>query len=358
MGEAIGLERRTTRGTAKTRTPTAATRALRVALLILLGLLWAVRIAAIKAAGLSGVPVHVVVAVAALGIAAFFTGLALLTSRWPPVDRGLLAFYLLSGTLGFLAPFALESAVAPHLPVFAFVVVIATMPILTLILSILTGGEQLAWRTVTAVGLGFAGALTILWDTARVAPAGEASAWWIVVAFGVPTLYALNTVFVASRWPARAGAVDVAHAQALIIAGAALAGSLATGAVADWSLAMSNLPAIGLIVAGEGLALLVYLRVTRDDGATWVSFANYVSMIFAAAIGAVVFGDCIGVPTVLAALGIVASVTLYQRNGVDQRSGADALEGEAGPASRPEPMPRAEHAPDRAHERAEARRHV
>lgn len=291
--------------------------ATKVALLVLLGLLWAVRIAAIKAAGLSGVPVHVVVAVAALGIAALFTALAILKAQWPPVGRGLAAFYALSGTFGFLASFVLESAVAPHLPVFVFVVVIATMPILTLVLSILTGGERLAWRPVLAVGLGFAGAVAILWDTSRAASAGGVSAWWVAAAFGVPALYALNTVFVAARWPARAGAVHVAHAQALIVAAAALLGSVTTGTIGDWRLAALDMPAILVIVAGEGLALLVYLRITRDFGATWVSFANYVSMIFAAAIGAIAFGDRITPPMVAAALVIVVSVTLYQRRGVE-----------------------------------------
>ena len=289
--------------------------ATKVALLVLLGLLWAVRIAAIKAAGLSGVPVHVVVAAAALGLAAVFTALAVVRSDWPPVDRGLAGFYLLSGTFGFLAPFALESAVAPHLPVFAFVVVIATMPILTLVLSILTGGERLAWRPVASVALGFAGAVAILWDTGRAEAAGGASPWWVAAAFGVPALYALNTVFVARRWPTRAGAVQVAHAQALIVGAAAVGGSLATGTAGDLRLAALDWPALGLIVAGEALALLVYLRITRDHGATWVSFANYVSMIFAAAIGAAVFGDRITALTVVAALGIVASVALYQRRG-------------------------------------------
>lgn len=287
--------------------------ATKVALLVLLGLLWAVRIAAIKAAGLSGVPVHVVVTIAALGLAAVFTALAVARSDWPPVDRGLSGFYLLSGTFGFLAPFALEGVVAPHLPVFVFVVVIATMPILTLVLSILTGGERLAPRPVFSVALGFAGAMAILWDTAREGGASAASPWLIAAAFGVPALYALNTVFVARRWPAEAGAVQVAHAQALIVGAAALLGSLATGTAGDLRLAGLNLPALGLIVVGEALALLVYLRITRDYGATWVSFANYVSMVFAAGIGAVVFGDRITALTVFAALVIVVSVTIYQR---------------------------------------------
>ena len=284
----------------------------KLGLLVLLGLLWAMRLAAIKAAGLSGVPIHVVVSVAATGIAAFFTLLAVARRDWPPIDRATGRFYLLSGTLGFLAPFALESAVAPQLPVFVFVVVIATMPLLTLVLSILVGAERPALVPILAVAIGFAGAMAIVWDLGPEEQAGSASGWWIAAGFGVPLLYAINTVFVATRWPAHAGPIDVAHAQALIVAGAALLGSVATGTLGDWRLAGLNAPALALIVLGEGLALLAYLRIARDFGATWVSFANYVSMVFAAAIGALWFGDRLTPVTIAAAIVIAGAVVLYQ----------------------------------------------
>jgi drug/metabolite transporter (DMT)-like permease len=289
---------------------------LKAGLLILLGGLWAFRLAAIKTAGLSGVPVHVVVAVAALGIGVFFTCVAMWRRDWPPLDRGTLGFYGLSGMLGFLAPFALESVVAPHLPVFVFVVVIATMPIITLMLSFLVGGEKLHLIPVLSVALGFVGAMLILWDTVQTDPSGAhgmGSAWWIAIAFGVPGLYAINTVFVATRWPSRAGALHVANAQALIVAGASVLGSALAGLFGDWALVFNAPVAMVSIILGEGLALLVYLRIARDFGAIWVSFANYVSMIFAALIGTIVFGDKMTALSVFAALIIAASVALYHR---------------------------------------------
>lgn len=298
--------------------------ALKTGLLILLGLLWSVRLSAIKAAGLAGIPVHVVVAVAALGIAVFFSMRAVWLSDWPPLHREVAVFYVLSGTLGFLAPFVLESFVAPNLPVFVFVVIIATMPLVTLVLSILVGSEQLRALPMLAVALGFAGAVAIVWDTARADVAAQSSTLWVAAAFGVPLLYALNTVFVATRWPANAGPVHVAHAQALIVASAAILGSVASGAIADWQLAGLDLPAMGLIVAGEGLALLVYLRIARDYGAIYVSFANYVSMIFAAILGAVWFGDQLTRLSLGAAIVIVAAVALYQRSGLKTEMDCEA----------------------------------
>lgn len=284
----------------------------KTALLILLGLLWSIRLSAIKAAGMSGVPVHVVVTFSALGIAAFFTIFAFLRQSWPPLDWNTLSFYGLSGLLGFLAPFSLETMVGPHLPVFLFVVIIATMPLFTFGLAMLVGRERHRPGSMIAIGLGFVGAVAMLWDVSRGVSSIEASVWWIITAFGVPLLYALNTVFIASRWPRKANAINVAHAQATIVGVAALIGSMVTGATDEWPLISLNAPALVLIVLGEGLALVVYLRITRDFGATYVSFANYASIVFAAMIGFVWFGDGLTLLSVAAAIAIAGSVMLYQ----------------------------------------------
>lgn len=285
---------------------------LKSGLLIFLGLLWSVRLSAIKAAGTSGVPIHVVVSFSALGIALFFSLVAFMNRDWPPLDREALGFYGLSGVLGFLAPFTLETAVGPHLPVFIFVVIIATMPFFTFALSTLAGQEPLQWFPLFAIGLGFVGTVAILWDISFIASAGNASVYWIAAAFGVPLFYAINTVFVATRWPSHASPVNVAQAQAFIVTTAALVGSAVSGATADWRLVSLNIPAVSLIVLGEGLALVVYLRIARDYGATYVSFANYVSIVFAALIGVVWFGDQLTVLTIGAALIIITSVAVYQ----------------------------------------------
>jgi drug/metabolite transporter (DMT)-like permease len=295
---------------------------LKTGLLVLLGLLWSLRLSAIKAAGVAGIPVHVVVPIAALGIAAFYTIHGALMRDWPPFSRNLTGFYLLSGVMGFLAPFALETVVAPHLPVFVFVVIIATMPLVTLALSILTGNEAPRLRAVIAVCLGFSGAVAIFWDTAGASAGAQASVGWAAAAFGVPLLYAINTVFIASRWPAQVAPVHVAHAQAMIVAVAALLGSLASGALEDWRLVTLSPPAMGLIVLGEGLALLVYLRITRDYGATFVSFANYISMVLAAIIGVIWFGDQLTPRSFGAAAVIICAVAVYQR--ADARPGRRA----------------------------------
>ena len=284
----------------------------KIALLILLGFLWSARLAAIKAAGLSGIPVHVTISLSVLGVAILLSALAIQRGTWPPTDKSTVRFYILSGALGFILPFILENLAAPHLSVFAFMIIIATMPILTLLLSAVLKIEKPEWRQYVAIGLGFGVAILIAGDTVGNAMTQGAEWVWIVLAFGVPLLYAVNTLFIASRWPSSADAVHVAHAQALIISVAAIVGSVATGAISEWYLAELNVPAIAGIAFFEALALLVFLKTTRDYGATFVSLANYVSIVFAAILGAFLFGDRLTWLSAAAAVVLILSLSVNQ----------------------------------------------
>lgn len=147
---------------------------MKFALLILLGCLWSVRLAAMKSAGQSGTPPLVVASVSILGIAFFYSAVATVRRRWPPLKLDAVAFYVLSGTLGFVLPFALEILVTPQLPLFVFVVIISTMPILTTALAAVTGVEPVNVKGIASVLLGFGAAVMITWDTAEL-PADQVS---------------------------------------------------------------------------------------------------------------------------------------------------------------------------------------
>ncbi|ATG34772.1 carboxylate/amino acid/amine transporter [Phaeobacter piscinae] len=282
---------------------------MKLVLLILLGCLWSVHLAAMKSAGQSGLPPLVVAPVSILGIAFFYSAVATACRKWPPLRPEAAGFYVLSGFLGFVLPFLLEVFVAPKLPLFIFVVIISTMPIFTTILAVLAGVESVNLKGVAAVLLGFGAAIMIVWDTAELST--DPVSWdWFLAAFAVPTLYAVNTVFVASRWPKRVDAISVAHGQALVVAMATLAGSIISGSICEWHLVTGNIPAIGLIGVGEGLTLLVYLNLARDYGPSLVSLANFISLFFAAIIGAVFFDDGLTWLSALAGVLLVTALTL------------------------------------------------
>lgn len=283
---------------------------LKIALLILLGFLWSGRLAAIKAAGLSGVPVHVVVPVSVLGIATVFGALSAFRGSWPPLQRETVTFYGLTGLFGFLLPFILESLAAPHLALFVLLVIISTMPIMTVLAAAVLRIERPQPRQYAAIVLGFCVALLIAWDTTRSVALSGTSWPWVVIALCIPVFYAGNSLFVASRWPKGVDALQVACAQGLLLSAAVLAGSLVTGAVGDWPLATRNMPAMFGIVLFEVGAVLVYLKVTRDYGATFMSIGNYIAMVFAALIGHVLFDDRLTWLSMAAAGLLVVSLSL------------------------------------------------
>ena len=259
--------------------------------LAILGLLWSARLSAMKAAATSGIPAYITVVISVAGIAAVFSAISLSRRSYPPLSFVAMRFYLLSGVLGFILPFIAENLVSPHLQVFVFTTIIATMPIITLVLGAASGAEKLGLRQIAGIGLGFVVAVLIATDTSGKGGLGDFNIKWVVMGFGVPLLYAINTIFVASRWPPGVDAIQVVNAQALVVSFAILAGAVVKGGDWQWSTALLNPWAILGIVLFEALGLLVYLRIARDHGASFVSQANYISMVFSAALGFFFFGD-------------------------------------------------------------------
>ncbi|MET3612502.1 drug/metabolite transporter (DMT)-like permease [Rhizobium aquaticum] len=271
--------------------PASSRSGLKVGLLILLGFLWSFRIVAIKEASLAGISTQVTVSASIIGMAIVFSTIALIRASWPPLDRATITFYIIDGILGFVMPFILEGVVAPRLPVFVFVVIISTMPVITLALAAATGTERVTAIKLLTIGLGFCVALLVAFDTGFSGSVPHFDWVFLLPAFGVPVFYAANTVFVASRWPKSADAIHVGQAQALVLSVAALLGFAVSGSLGELAEVGRNIPAVMSISLGEGVALLIYLKIIRDFGATTVAFANYISLVFAAVLGGLLFGD-------------------------------------------------------------------
>lgn len=285
-----------------------------IILLLLLGFLWAARLAAIKTAGVAGVPVHVAVPFALMLAALAFNLLALVRGSWAPITRQTLPFFLFSGLCGMVLPFVLEMMIAPRLTVFVFFVIIATSPVLTLTLGSLLGLEKPRGRQAIAIAFGFTVALLVASDSVVGSPTGTAQWWWVAAAFAVPLLYAINSLYIASYWPNGIDALQAAQAQSLFMSAAMVVGSLATGLISDWSLVQLHLPAVLGIGLLETLAILVYLEVIRRAGASFVSLANYVAIVLAAGLGFLLFDERITWLSVTAALILIASLSFAQPN--------------------------------------------
>lgn len=275
-------------------------------LLAALGLLWSGKIAAIKATATTGISPDLIVAVSLIGSAGTFAFISVFRQSLPPVNRTTLRFYVLTGLMGFLVPFSLEVLVSPELPVFVFVVLLSTMPILTVILGRITGTEHLKPRQYAAFGIGFCAAVLVALDTTAVSFGSPTSPIWIVLGFAVPALYALNTVFVASQWPQKTDALHVACAQSTIFAAFAAVYVCYKYRTEDMFIQWHGLLGTSVIIACEVLALMLYLHLTKQKGASFVAQANYISIVCAAVIGFLAFDENL---TALSALGGIVLIT-------------------------------------------------
>lgn len=282
---------------------------LRYSLLLFLGLGWAVRLAAIKWTSASGWPPDATVQIVVVVMAVVLTVANLLRRRPPPLTRRALTFYAVSGLLGFLLPFSLELIVAAHLSVFMLTIVVTTVPIWTLLIAMAIRVERFSWRKSIGTLAGFAAAAVIVIDlTGQGDQAGDIR--WIALAFTIPVVYALFALFVAARWPRNLDALQAANGQMVLISFVTV-GGWAIGALRiDQAPAPDQIASLAVIIVTEFTGLMLYLRIARDYGATFVSQANYLAIGFGAAIGVVVFGDAIGALSVAGAVGLVIALSV------------------------------------------------
>jgi drug/metabolite transporter (DMT)-like permease len=301
-------------------------------LLLFLGLGWAARIAAFKIASERGVPAAIVIQFAIIGILMSLALVSLLRWRLPSRSRLAMRFYIISGCLGFLLPFALETVVAGKIPAFVFIVITSTMPVWTLLLSFALRVEHANWTKTIAIMVGFASALLIAWDNTAIG-SETVSLTWILLAFLVPLLYTLNTVFVASRWPSGVDAIEVATGQAAVVGVAALIAMPFSGLfVEGWVLQRALVP-VSAIVFLETVSLLIYLRIAKAYGAIFVSLANYVAMFFGALIGFFVFFEQPGWLTLIATVLLIYALHLIRRDGRASAAADPSPEIKASPKS-------------------------
>ncbi|MEZ5669918.1 MAG: DMT family transporter [Alphaproteobacteria bacterium] len=279
-------------------------------MLVVLGAIWATRLGALKYAINAGLPAPVTIQVAVLGIAIGLTLVNALRGTWPPLRRDTVRFYLLSGLLGFICPFGLEAIVAARLPVFVLILIVTTAPVWTMLVAAAVGTERISAVRATGVVLGFAAAGLVAFDSSGGEGPGAVDPLWCLLAMAIPLFYAVYTVFVASRFPRRLDAVQVAQGQAIIVALAVLAAQPFQDFWSRMAFSPVQVTAVGWVVAAEVVGLMMYLSLARDRGATFVTQANYVAICMGAVLGAFVFGDPIGWLSLLGAVLVAVALRL------------------------------------------------
>lgn len=291
------------------RSGEAGTRARHVVILLLVGGLWGIQPALIKAA--TGGRLEEIEALAVtLSSVAAMVGLYLAATKrlfWP--SAALCGFLAVCGTAEYAAPLVATFLVAPHIDSALIVLILSTTPVFTVALAALTGSEALTGQSLAACLLGLAGLMLLVVPEGAL-PSPEMLSWCIG-AFVIPMCYALGSVYVSHRWPQELDAVQVSFGGTLF-AGLILSPfwlpALVSGRVAE-ALASDHWVFLALSFALVA-EMIMYFYLLQNAGAVFTSFSSFVMIVSGFIAGFLLFGEW-PTPWVLASLTLlVASLAL------------------------------------------------
>lgn len=135
------------------------------------------------------------------------TAILLLTGRRLPLGRRHLTFFLICGFLGTVLPNSLSYAAYPYLPVGVMMLIIALVPMATLLIALPLGLEQPDLRRLIGLGLGVVAVGLIVLPEASLPEPGQAI--WVALPVIASMAYAAENIYLATYRPADCGALTV-----------------------------------------------------------------------------------------------------------------------------------------------------
>lgn len=205
-----------------------------------------------------------------------------------PRDRAHLRFYAVAGLIGTALPHSLSFTAAHQLPAGIMAILMASIPMLTLLLGAAIGTERPGLRRVGGVALGaLAVVLIVAPGTSLPDPA---AAPWVLLSLGAAMCYAVENTWMQVARPARLDAMAA-------LCGLTWAALLMIAPLQLWPAHRIDLAALG--PAQQALLALIALHIGAYTGLIWLIGRG--GAVFGAQVGYVVMGA--GVLIGMAALG-------------------------------------------------------
>ncbi|MBY8975288.1 DMT family transporter [Rhodobacteraceae bacterium NNCM2] len=197
------------------------------------------------------------------------------TGRRLPFRSRHVAFYLVCGFLGTAFPHSMSYTYMKHLPVGIASILIAVIPMMTLVLAVVVGIDRADWRRVLGLGLGAVAVMLILVPEASLPEQGQ---WlWALLPLVTAFAYACENVVIAKYQPGDSGALETMAGLTIAALVMVVPMMLAEGAWVDLS-------AMG--TAEQAIAATSVLHVLAYFGLVWL--IGQAGPIFTAQIGYIV----------------------------------------------------------------------
>lgn len=243
-----------------------------IALLLSLATLWSSSFGLIKVAIETVPPFTVAAGRLTLAALVLLAVMRLRRQRFPSVPA-LWTRFALIGLLGNALPFALISWGEVAIDSGLAAILMAVMPLATLLLAhIFTEDERMNRARIAGVALGFAGVLVLIGPAALKGLGGQALGQMAVATAAV--CYAVATI-IAKRLPPLPHGVSGA---ATMLAAAAWSAPASLLLDRPWALAPSVDSVISVVLLGlfpTAVAIMLYYTLLRRTGATFIALNNY-----------------------------------------------------------------------------------
>lgn len=255
---------------------------------MLLGLFWGVSPSAYKHLAEIHMPPTHTIFYTGIGVGLIMLGMVLYRQGRGRIDRRLVTYGFGCAAL-MNVPFALNLALAKHVPPTELAIVITLSPFFNYVLSLVTGRENTSPRKLLAIFLGFLSTLVLI--LSREGTLSGTISWPLIASLGIPALYCAYNSFAAMAWPKGADTIQAGAFESLwsgILVLPFLLWFNPFGAVGNPGMgAHWVLLAITLMWVVERV---VYFTLITQKGAVYTVQATYVSTPAAVIIGALFFG--------------------------------------------------------------------
>lgn len=224
------------------------------------------------------------------------SALSLLLAGWiigalPVWSARCFRYYSICAFLGLIGPAVATFWVIPHIGTGLMAAVIATSPIITVLISHLFGAERFNQLLFLGVMTGFVGAAVIILGEATW-PSEEGKYLWLVASLLVPTLLASGNVARTALWPAgltpiQAGAGISTFA---VVTAAFLVPVFEPAAFSAMPSRDALLLMLGFVVV-NGISAFPFFYLQKIGGPTLLSLLSHVMAGFGLLLGVIFFAD-------------------------------------------------------------------
>jgi len=227
------------------------------------------------------------------------------------ITRQAIKFYAIIAFIGTLIPNTFSLMATDQLPAGIMSIVIATVPMMSLVVALLARLEQFSWLRTFGILLGVSALLLIGLPEASLPDPSKAP--WLLVALIAPLCYAIEGNFVAARVPQyltpMMTLLGASAFGAVLTAPIVWFGGMGVSFAVKWD--VSHWAIIGSAV-GHVIAYCGYLFLLRRAGAVFTSQIGYV-VTLSGVVGSIIFlGERYGITVLLAVSMMLVGLALVK----------------------------------------------